>query len=222
MNRVTITAEISSNWRGDYSLLEDMMVQCERAGVDFVKLQCFKKIDMSKRYDRLSSAVTKDNIEKINDIAFKAQIPWYVMAIHAEDISWLNAYCLVWKLRYKDCMISPKPELFKNMLATCKTILMSTDTPLFNTLSDQVQTLYCISKYPAPLEEIDMEKMKLFNGYSCHTPEKNHIIQAVKNGIRFLEIHVKPDGNTDDLVDDAVSFSLSELPELIRDIRNVQ
>ncbi len=69
---VFIIAEIGVNWDGDYDLLENMMLKAKDTDCNAVKFQAFNEkivMDNPEKNRLLKSAITKYNIEKINDLA---------------------------------------------------------------------------------------------------------------------------------------------------------
>jgi sialic acid synthase SpsE len=49
--------------------------------------------------------------------------------------------------------------------------------------------LYCVSRYPAPKESIDFDKMALFDGFSDHTPDIECAKKAIDLGMGYIERH---------------------------------
>ncbi len=216
-NELYITAELSCNWQGDIKELIRIATECKKAGVNAIKLQAFRKKDLHSRYERQFSSVTRDNIDLIRAGMNIVGIDWYVTPTYVEAVDLINPYVNQWKIRAMD--VNNRP-LIDKVLATGKKILLSSETPKqFDT--GTIKTLYTISKYPTPKEDIDWEMMKQFDGYSCHTVDEQVLYKAVRNGIKYLEIHVTPDKNKD-LVDNPYSFELKDIPFIISNIRVIE
>ena len=68
---VFIIAEIGVNWDGDFDLLRNMVEKAKRAGCNAVKFQAFQK-DLVEKHPESSrlmqSAISEENIEKVNEI----------------------------------------------------------------------------------------------------------------------------------------------------------
>jgi len=217
MSNVTITAELGTAWRGDFTLLKKLMKQCKEADVNAVKLQAFRSEHLSKRFDRLISSVTEANVETIDSIAKEVRILWYCTPCYPQAVEFLDPFVNCYKIRYKD---RHNFGLIDRVDETSKKFFMSTDDEIC--WYDHVVPLYCVSKYPPLPEDVNFKEMEKFSGFSCHLPDKNIILTAIKVAkIKYLELHVKPLGNTGDLMDDPVSFDTIELKYLIKEIREL-
>jgi len=216
---VFITAELSTNWEGDINNLVKLMVACKQAGCNAVKLQAFKKEHLSSgRFERLASSVTAENIAEIDKAAKYVGIEWYCTPCYPEAVDFLDPYVNRYKIRFKDCH---NTALWERIMKTGKKVIMACDEPMrFDT--GKIKTLYCISKYPTPKEDIDYDLMKKYDGFSCHTPDVSTVIKSVLNGgINYLEMHITPDKDKD-LIDNKVSFDIKYLKALIDQIRKIE
>ena len=54
---------------------------------------------------------------------------------------------------------------------------------------DALSVLYCISKYPTEYEDIDFDKMQLFDGFSDHTVDLKASKKAIELGVEYIERH---------------------------------
>ena len=208
-----ITAEIGSCWRGDMGTLSLMLEACKQAGVDDVKFQAFTE-EHTSHPEKVINAVNADNVESIDYLCKTIGIPWYCTPCYEEAVTFLNPYVDKWKLRFKD---ASNFELFTAIDMTDKPIIVSDVHPWAN--ATNVTSLYCIPKYPTPKEEVDIQMMSKFDGWSCHTPDVDFIVNTVKqSGIRHLEFHIKPD-NGDDLVDGKIALDLFQMQELVSRLR---
>ena len=69
---VEIVSEIGINWDGNFELLSEMINKSKDAGCNAIKLQAFERATCNNHpeTDRLlRSSVTKDKIERINNLA---------------------------------------------------------------------------------------------------------------------------------------------------------
>ena len=48
---------------------------------------------------------------------------------------------------------------------------------------------YCISKYPTAYDEIDWDKVVMFDGFSDHTANIDASLKAINLGVEFIERH---------------------------------
>lgn len=213
-----ITAEIGTHWKGDLHLLEYIIKLCKKAGFDAVKLQAFRLEDLNSRHYRLSSSVTEHNVAKIDEICRRIGIEWYCMPTYVEVVDFLDPYVKRYKIRYRD---SGDVSLLSKVISRGKPVIMSCLNPLPDTTKkSNIKTLYCINKYPHTEDEINYERMKAFDGFSCHCPEVRCCALAARNaGIEYLEVHVTQDKNDDTLVDNPVAFDLVDCKRLIGWVR---
>jgi len=206
-----ITAELSTNWEGDFDVLYNLMAGCKQAGFDAVKLQAFRKDDLrSGRHERLRSAVTRDNIKRINNIAKEVGIEWYCMSTYPEAVDFIDPYVNIWKIRLKD---SDDVQLCNKVLSTGKKVIISCKYPKHYD-TGRIKTLYCKGDYPTKIIDVNYNDMKKFDGFSCHTPELSVLQLAVRLGVNYIEMHVTPDKNKD-LIDNKVSFDIANCRKII-------
>jgi sialic acid synthase SpsE len=57
------------------------------------------------------------------------------------------------------------------------------------TWADNAKGLYCISKYPTLYEDVDFDRMVLFDGFSDHTADIRASIKAIGIGVEYVERH---------------------------------
>lgn len=210
-----ITAEIGTHWKGDFDLLARMVASAYAVGFDAVKFQAFRLEDLNSRPYRMNSTVTADNVAKIDDICKSIGIEWYCMSTYVEAIDFLDPYVKRYKIRYRD---SADVSLLNKIFTRGKPVIISCEKPKIST--ERVTNMYCINKYPHSYQEIDFEKMKLFDGFSCHAPYSKSVIDAVKiGGVNYLELHVTYDIDDETLADNCVAFTFARCKTLIEQVR---
>lgn len=214
-NKIFITAEIGSSWRGDFDVLGRMMDDAKTAGCDAVKLQAFKK-EHTTHPEKVINAVDEKNIRDIDTLARTIGIEWYCTPIYPEAVEFLNPYVKRWKVRYKD---NKDTQILGAIRRTDKPVCISDDSPW---VDYDCKYLYCVPEYPTPKEKVNMELLKQADGYSCHTPDVNFVVDVIKTcpNIKFLEFHIKPD-NGKDLIDGPTSFDPFQMQELVQRIREI-
>ena len=82
--KVTIVAEIASNWEGNVTKAKKLIKECKKAGADAVKFQAWRAIDL---YDEKhpnwreikKSELTFENIKLLKDFADKNKIGFFVV-----------------------------------------------------------------------------------------------------------------------------------------------
>lgn len=58
-------------------------------------------------------------------------------------------------------------------------------------LRSAAETLWCVSAYPAPLDALDLDRVRLFRGYSDHSGDIRVGGWAVAAGARIIEAHLR-------------------------------
>ena len=83
--KVTIIAEIASNWEGNVTKAKKLIKECKKAGADAVKFQAWRAIDL---YDEKhpnwkeikKSELTFENIKLLKDLRTKIRLIFF--AVH--------------------------------------------------------------------------------------------------------------------------------------------
>lgn len=220
----SIIAEIGVNWDGNFTLVEEMMIQAKNSGCDAVKFQSFNKsiIGNHSEYNRLiKSSISELNIEKIDEISQRIGIEWFCTPMYVEAIDFLDPYVKRFKMREFDSrQISGNKttDLMNKLLETNKEIIISSQHPLEDSKfwnHSRIKWLYCVPKYPCSLEELDFSELEKFDGFSNHCPEIIVPISAAILGAEIIEIHITSD-KTKNFVDNNVSFDYTELSDIVR------
>ena len=222
-----IVAEIGVNWRGDFDLLEKMLINSKTVGFDSVKFQAFNEDiigEHPKKEELLACSITAENIEQINTLATNIGIDWFCTPMYSDAVELLSPYVKRFKIRELDGRLLLRNEitpLIQKVLNTKKDILVSVNhSPNSSKLknNEQIKCLYCVPKYPCQLEDIDFKNIKNFDGYSNHCLDENAIIEIAKIGAEIIELHVTQDkkGN---YIDNSVSFDFVESKKILNKIK---
>ena len=222
-----VVAEIGVNWDGDFALLEKMMSAARKAGCDAVKFQAFNE-DIVKAHPEsarlMSSAVTSQNIERIDKLARDKGIEWFATPMYLDAVKLLDPYVKRFKVREFDGrkIIRNEPsELFENISKTKKEIIISSEESPKNSShyeNPNIRWLYCVPKYPCSLSEIDFSSLSDFDGYSNHHPHFIAPLTAAILGAGIIEVHVTMD-KSKSYIDNNVSFDFNELENMIQLIK---
>jgi len=225
---VFVISEIGVNWDGDFSLLKEMIQTSKDVGCNAVKLQSFELENVCKHPEAkrlLKSAVSKDNISKINQISKEIGIEWFCTPMYPNAVKLLDPYVKKFKIRTLDGKIlleNKESELINNVLDTKKEVIVSAEYPPQNSTyykNTNIKWMYCVPKYPCKMDEIDFDKIKFFDGFSNHCTDINAPLMAVRNGAKILEIHITSDKKLD-YIDNNVSFDYEELRTILESIRS--
>ena len=224
---VFVIAEIGVNWNGDYILLKQMMTYAKNSGCNAVKLQAYNKeiIKNHPEFSRLiKCTVTPSNINKIDQLAKSVDIEWFCTPMYPEAVDFLDPFVNRYKVRQYDGKLlleNDTSSLVEKILNTGKEVMISCDrSPKDLDLYDHpnIKWLYCVSKYPCSLEELDFTYLDDFDGFSNHHPHFIAPLSASILGAEIIEIHITSD-KSKSFFDNNVSFDYSELLQLVDLIR---
>jgi len=177
-----------------------------------------------EREKLFKSAISKDNIEKIDNIAKSVGIEWFCTPMFEEAVELLDPYVKRFKIRELDGRIlleNKTSKIIDRVLDTKKEIIVSSQISPKNSkyyLEKKIKWLYCKPKYPCALLDLDFSNMNDFYGYSNHSTHFLAPICAVANGAKLIEIHVTSDKSRN-FIDNNVSFDYKELENLVSLIR---
>ena len=222
-----IVGEIGVNWEGDFELLKKLLLNLKKSGCDAVKFQAYN-MEMIKAHplkDRLiKSAVTESNIKKIDEVSKKIGIEWFCTPMYLAAVELLEPFVNRYKIREIDgrvLMDNKTSPLIDKIMKTKKEVIVSSNQNPANSklyTNKKIKWLYCVPKYPCNLDEINFQEIKNYDGYSNHCDHIIAPLTAAILGANIIEIHVTADKNKN-FIDNAVSFDVSEIKELIRLIK---
>ena len=223
---VFLIAEIGVNWDGDFDLLNEMMKNAKKVGFNAVKFQAFLP-EMVKAHPESSrlvkSSITKENIKQIDKLAKSVGIEWFATPMYKEAVHLLEPFVNRFKIREfdgREIVNGNTTEIFEEIKKTEKEIIISSQISPKNTKfynDPKIKWLYCVPKYPCPIEEINFGNLNDFNGFSNHTTHFLAPLMAVILGSKIIEIHITSD-KTKKFVDNNVSFNYNEAKNLISSI----
>ena len=222
-----VVAEIGVNWDGNYELAKEMIKASKDAGCDAVKFQAFKEELVNNHPEKsrlVKSAISKNNVETINEIAKSVGIEWFCTPMYIEAVDFLAPYVKRFKIREIDgrnLLQNKSSKLFERIYQTNKEIIVSSESSPKNSkyYSDsRIKWLYCIPKYPCSLDDLDFGHINDFDGYSNHCPFIIAPLASAINGAKIIEVHITSD-KTKPFIDNNVSFDYIELKNLVNLIR---
>jgi N,N'-diacetyllegionaminate synthase len=222
-----IVAEVGVNWDGKLELAKEMMKSAKKAGCNAVKFQAYEEAmvkDHPERFRLMNSAITKSNVEAINDLAKAIGIEWFCTPMYSDAVGILDPYVK----RYKIRVIDGKPllenkisNLLERVLGTGKEVIISSQTSPRGTAyyeHPHIKWLYCVPKYPCKLEDLDFRNLKDFDGFSNHCPKIIAPLSAAILGSKIIEVHVTSN-KSGNFVDNNISLDFDEVTELVKQIR---
>lgn len=225
-----IVAEIGVNWDGNLNLVKEMIYNAKQFGCDAVKFQAFNETNVKYHPEKnrlINSAISKNNIEKIDQLAKSAGIEWFCTPMYPEAVDLLLPFVKRFKIRQVDgvpLLENRTTELLERILKTDKEVIVSSEkNPKFSKyyLHNNIKWLYCVPKYPCELIDLDFTNLKNFDGFSNHCPNIIAPLVATIKGAKIVEVHITSD-KSKDFLDNNVSFDFDQLEELIKNIRLIE
>ena len=238
--KVTIIAEIGSNWEGDLQKARKLISKSKKAGADLVKFQMWRAKDLySENHPNWTtikkSELTFDKAKKLKKFTDKIGIEFFCSAFYPEAVEFLASLKVKrYKVASRTCLFKDpySREVLEAKSNTKKPIIISMGMggnrkKIKNIFTKNKTTFcYCISKYPLEFHEIDWKKALRYDGFSDHTmgiiaPIIYTVLKKQQNATNIIiEKHVKlrnskgPDAST--------SITTELLQELISKIRSIE
>ena len=235
--KITVVAEIGSNWEGNTIKAKKIIRECKKAGADAVKFQIWRANDL---YDTKhpswkiikKSELTFNQASILKKFADKIKIDFFCSAFFPEAVDFLESINVKrYKIASRTCLLKDPfaLETLKKKASTKKPVIISMGMGgnkkkiLGIFLKNNKTFCYCISEYPLKFEKIDWAMALQNDGFSDHTmgimaPIIFTILKKIKNSKKiYIEKHVKlknskgPDAST--------SITTEQLKELISQIR---
>jgi len=215
-----IVAEIGANWRGNIVIVDRMIERCAKAGVDAVKFQALSK-SLLARHPEWSwykdASINEDNVGIIAGLCEDYKVEFLCTPTYLEAVGMLNPYVKAWKIRHAD---NPRQDIIDRCIVTSKPIYISHDRPPEKPVKS-INYIYCIPKYPTDWGEINFDMIKIMPGWSNHCLDPLACLKAIRYGAKYLEFHVS-DNKDDFAIDNKVSFSYSQIEEIMRWITKIE
>ncbi len=195
-----IIAEIGQNHNGDMALAKDLIARARDCGAEVAKFQVYDAPALFPRegtewYDyNCRTELTRAQIGDLAETCEKAGIEFMASVFDVARVAWLEELGV---RRYKIASRSIEDQpLIAALAATKKPIVASlgmwngADFPEI-AAPGGVDFLYCVSKYPTPLEDIhfgaiDFER---YAGFSDHTLGITASLAALARGAGIIEKH---------------------------------
>jgi len=175
--------EIGSNWNGDEKIGKKIIKAAKLAGADYVKFQMWKASDLYKNSepfwnDIKRAEVTPEIAKKFKKYSDEQNIKFFCSVFYPEAVETLeNLNVKLYKIASWTAAMKHKKskKTLETVAETKKPVIISTGMGgNVNTLKQIFRKnkryfLYCISKYPTKINQLNFTKMKTFDGFSDHT-----------------------------------------------------
>ena len=235
-----ITAEIGSNWEGNYVKAKKIIRECKKAGVDAVKFQMWKAEDLYNKSHPNWNEIKRSELsfemtKKLKEFSDKQKIEFFCSAFYPDGVKFLISIGVKkFKIASRTCMLTDPNslEVLQEKARSKKEIFISMGmggnkkkiSKIFE--NNKTTFCYCISDYPLNFDKINWIDAVKYDGFSDHTmdivaPILFTLLKKQKKSRKiYVEKHVKminsrgPDAST--------SISTEKLSEMIRQIRMIE
>lgn len=195
-----IIAEIGQNHNGDLDLARRLIRAAKDQGADVAKFQVYEARRLFSRQGNpwfdynCRTELSRAQVEELAAECARVGIEFLASVFDTQRVAWLEELGV---RRYKIASRSlADQELLAALCATGKPLICSlgmwqgAGLPKLAT-SAPVSYLYCLSKYPAPLEELHLGQVdfKVYAGFSDHSLGLTAAMAALARGAGMLEKH---------------------------------
>ena len=247
-----IIAEVSANHCGSKKNFLKHIIAANKSGADLVKIQTYEPDDMlvTKKFVIKKGLWKNRNLWKLYQQA-KTPYDWHYDAFKIAKKRNIELFSTPFSIKSLNFLKKFKPNVYKissfeltdlnliNEVAKLKKpVILSTGLANINEIKNAVKVikrwhnkiilLYCVSSYPASLEEIDFDKIdhlrkstKIQNiGFSDHTKGIVAATASISEGVRIVEKHFKLNGKNNS-PDQSFSINETELKKLRMEFDNL-
>ena len=238
--KITVVAEIGSNWEGNIIKAKKIIRECKKSGADAVKFQMWRANDL---YDAKHSSwkvikkseLTFNQASILKKFADKIKIDFFCSVFFPEAVDFLESINVKrYKIAARTCLLKDPfaLETLKKKASTKKPVIISMGMggnrkKIENIFSKNQKTFcYCISEYPADINKINWKNAIKFDGFSDHTlgiiaPIIFVMLKKQQKSKNILiEKHVKLNNSRGP--DASSSIDTEELSELVKIIRHIE
>ena len=238
--KITIVAEIGSNWEGSMKKATKLISKCKDAGANAVKFQMWRAHDLYNNKHQnwkfiKKSEITFEKAKKLKKIADKIGIEFFCSAFYPEAIEILEKLKVKrYKIASRTCLLKDpySLETLQEKSLTKKPVIISMgmggDRKKIEKIFSKNKKIfcYCISEYPTEINKIDWKNAIKYDGFSDHTLGITASLiftmlkkqQNIKN--IFIEKHVKL--NNSKGPDASSSINTKELTNLVSAVRKIE
>ena len=238
--KITVVAEIGSNWEGNIIKAKKIIRECKKSGADAVKFQMWRANDL---YDTKHSSwkvikkseLTFNQASIMKKFADKIKIDFFCSVFFPEAVDFLESINVKrYKIASRTCLLKDpfSLETLKKKASTKKPVIVSMGMggnrkKIENIFSKNQKTFcYCISEYPADINKINWKNAIKFDGFSDHTlgiiaPIVFAMLKKQQKSKNILiERHVKLNNSRGP--DASSSIDTEELSELVKKIHQIE
>ena len=179
--KVTIVAEIASNWEGSITKAKKLIKECKKAGANEAKFKVWRATDLyNKKHSNWreikKSELTFENIKLLKDFADKNKIDFFCSSFYPEAVGFLSSLNVkMHKVASRTCLFKDpySYEPLQKKAKTGKPIIISmgmggNKNKIKNIFSqNKITFCYCISEYPTALKKKKLNE-KISPGFNLN------------------------------------------------------
>tara|TARA_B100002052_G_scaffold58581_3_gene51557 strand:- start:6447 stop:7310 length:864 start_codon:yes stop_codon:yes gene_type:complete len=247
-----IIAEIGINHNGNIDIAKKLIDVAKKAGCDAVKFQkrnpdvCVPEKQKSIMREtpwgyisyldyKYKVEFEKEEYDIIDEYCKKNEIHWFASPWDVDSVNFLSQYDIP-ALKVPSASLNDK-ELLLAMAKTNIPIIISTGMSTQNEVDEavsilkdsQLAVLHCVSTYPTPTNELNLNVIKTFQskypnliiGYSGHETGLSTTYAAVAMGAKIIERHITLDRSMWG-TDHSASIEPHGLKTLVSNIRDIE
>ena len=191
---ITIIAEIGQNHGGNMQSARDMIYGAKANGADLVKLQLYDSLNLYGEHQL--AELTQMQAQELFDYGKGVGIEVFFSVFDLTRVLWceqmgVERYKIANSERHNNKLIKAVCETKKPMFVSIGLHKRLPDIPT----KARVDFLYCVARYPAPLDEVYLGKVNfnLYSGYSDHTIGLDACMVALSRGAKIIEKHFTQD-----------------------------
>ena len=235
-----ITAEIGSNWEGNYVKAKKIIRECKKAGVDAVKFQMWKAEELYNKSHPNWNEIKRSELsfqmaKKLKEFSDKQKIEFFCSAFYPDGVKFLISIGVKkFKIASRTCMLTDPNslEVLQEKARSKKEIFISMGmggnkkkiSKIFE--NNKTTFCYCISDYPLNFDKINWIDAVKYDGFSDHTmdivaPILFTLLKKQKKSRKiYIEKHVKMNNSRGP--DASTSISTEKLSEMVKQIRIIE
>ena len=235
-----ITAEIGSNWEGNYAKAKKIIRECKKAGVDAVKFQMWKAEELYNKSHPNWNEIKRSELsfqmaKKLKEFSDKQKIEFFCSAFYPDGVKFLISIGVKkFKIASRTCMLTDPNslEVLQEKARSKKEIFISMGmggnkkkiSKIFE--NNKTTFCYCISDYPLNFDKINWIDAVKYDGFSDHTmdivaPILFTLLKKQKKSRKiYIEKHVKMINSGGP--DAATSINTEKLSEMVKQIRIIE
>ncbi len=199
-----IILDFCGNHLGDREILDEMLSQAASIGPDFIKFQAYRtgnlNVEWADRYEYYESReLDDDDYVHILEKCKEYNLTPMFTAFHIEMLDILYKFNVEYvKIGSAEAnrmeLVDAATEMFRDVFISCGMLDNREFWNLFDLISkkknkEHIKLFYCVSHYPTRFEDVDFDIMKMYQGFSDHTPDLCASKKAVNLGVEFIERH---------------------------------